>query len=286
MKRHFHRFCLTVIFTGLLMITGCALDTSVTPVKVVLFAPFEGRFREIGYEMLYAARLAFTEADADPSQVRLIPIDDGGTLVTAQQHAAAIALDPQVQIVITAGLMGTHPDVLTEFGDLPVIVAGSWRPPVDATGNVFYLASAEAAELPVLSSDSEFVSYALNADVSAELLALKQVQRLRDSTGSMTIVSSASLPNVDFVARYQASDAFAPAPSLISTLAYDAAGLALNAISVAPNRQAVTDRLHTIDYQGINGQITFDDHGYWQDAPLHVYQYNADGVLTEIEVTP
>src|SRR5690606_15013589 len=159
MKLTFRRIWLLALLGSLTLFTGCTVEKSITPVKVVLFAPFEGRYREIGYEMLYAARLAFTEVGADPSQVKLIPVDDSGTLITAQQHAAAIALDPQVRLVITAGVIATHADVLTEFGDLPVIVVGSWHPTANQMDNIFRLTSADAAETPDITSDTAFVSY-------------------------------------------------------------------------------------------------------------------------------
>lgn len=286
----------TALCLCLILVSGCAVNPSAAPVKLVLFAPFEGRYREIGYEMLYAARLALAESGDAAAQVRLIPIDDGGIRVTAQQHAAAIALDPQVQLVITAGVVATHPDVLAAFGDVPVMVAGNWQPtdhdPAVQTADSrprFYL-TAESVATPVIMSDTDFVASVVTADVSGELFALKQFRRLADNLDDVTIFSSASLPTADFAARYQASDMFTPEAGLLSTLTYDAAALALIAISDMQSgtrsgrqsRQAVTDRLSGIDYQGINGQIIFNDQGYWHDAPRHAYRYNADGALIEV----
>jgi len=62
--------------------------------RVALLAPFEGRYREIGYNALYAARLAFTESGF--ANVELMPIDDGGSVVTAVLRARALTHDPQV----------------------------------------------------------------------------------------------------------------------------------------------------------------------------------------------
>jgi hypothetical protein len=272
---------MVIINVGVLMITGCAISRSAAPVKIALFAPFEGRYREIGYEMLYAARLAITEAGADASQIELLPIDDGGSLTNASDHAAATALNADVQVVITAGFTATPPDVLATFGDLPVLIIGSWQITDEAAReNTFILSSREVRSAP-LESDTEFIAFTLQSSqvTGGELLSLDQFRALREDLSDITILSSAVLPSSDFVERYRASDAFAPEPRLLSTLTYDATRIAVQATTTGQN---AADQLHAIKYDGMNGPIRFETDGYWQDAPLHRYQYDADDRLIEI----
>jgi ABC-type branched-subunit amino acid transport system substrate-binding protein len=273
-----------VISVAILFVSGCAVSHSQSPVKIALFAPFEGRYREVGYEMLYAARLAIAEAGADASQIELLPIDDGGNPANARNRAAAIALNPDVRIVITAGFTATDPDVLAAFSGLPVMIVGRWNPPPQQTReNTFILASGDDASSS-LESDLQFVAFAQQADAvsGGELLSLDQFRLLRNDLTTVTVRSSAVLPSPDFSARYHASDPFAPEPRLLSTLTYDATRIAMQVVNPTGTRQDMKNQLQVIEYEGINGVIRFDTDGYWQDAPLHRYQYNADGQLVEI----
>lgn len=284
-----HRAVLFIaVSIGLLILTGCAISRTAAPVKIVLFAPFEGRYREVGYEMLYAARLALVDAgqiDNTPS-IELLPIDDGGSPDNARDHAAAIALDSEVRIVIAAGFAATDPDVLTAFDDLPVIVVGSWQPkqPAQTQANTFFLTPRDAVSTTSIESDSDLVVLAQqsNSLIGGELLSLQQFRRLREDVEDVTILSSAVLPSPDFVARYQALDAFAPEPGLLSTLTYDAMNMAVQNLASGRTRREAADQLRTMQSDGINGRIRFDSNGYWQDTPLHRYQYDAYGQLVEV----
>lgn len=102
------RFWLLITVFGLL-ITGCA---SVQPVvKIGLVAPFEGAQREVGYDAIYAARLAVREINAVGGiggyRVALVALDDGGDVQLAQETAASLAIDPAVVAVIGHGLAET-----------------------------------------------------------------------------------------------------------------------------------------------------------------------------------
>lgn len=73
-------------------------------VKIGLVAPFEGRHRDVGYDAVYAARLAVREinARAAPNELRLelVALDDSGDADLARQSAASLVLDPDVMAVI------------------------------------------------------------------------------------------------------------------------------------------------------------------------------------------
>ncbi len=93
---------LALLLLALLPALGCR---SVPPaVKIGLAAPFEGRWREIGYDAIYAARLAVREANESGGvagyRVELVALDDGGDAQQAAAAAAALAADPDVVVVL------------------------------------------------------------------------------------------------------------------------------------------------------------------------------------------
>ncbi len=86
----------------LLLLLGCA---SIRPVvKIGLVAPFEGRDRAIGYDAVYAARLAVREANAAGGiggyKLALVALDDRGDADLATQTAAALVVDIDVVAVV------------------------------------------------------------------------------------------------------------------------------------------------------------------------------------------
>ncbi len=87
---------------SLLIVAACS---SVVPVvKVGLVAPFEGRHRDIGYDVLYSARLAVREINAaggiDGTRVALVALDDGGSPEFAAATANSLLVDPEVVAVV------------------------------------------------------------------------------------------------------------------------------------------------------------------------------------------
>ncbi len=84
-------------------LTGC-IRTTPEIVKIGLVAPFEGRYREIGYDVIPAARLAIREYAAESAggmlAVELVAYDDGGDPDKAIEQAQKLALDPDVIAVI------------------------------------------------------------------------------------------------------------------------------------------------------------------------------------------
>ena len=86
----------------LLILVGC---TSVSPVvKIGLVAPFEGENRAVGYDVIYAARLAVREINEAGGiggyRVALVALDDGGDPELARQTAVSLSLDPAVVAVL------------------------------------------------------------------------------------------------------------------------------------------------------------------------------------------
>lgn len=73
-------------------------------VKIGLVAPFEGRHRDVGYDVIYSARLAIREANqaSQPGETKvlLVAVDDFGDQVMARESAEAMVIDPEVMAVI------------------------------------------------------------------------------------------------------------------------------------------------------------------------------------------
>lgn len=251
-----------------LLVTGCAVNRTAAITRIALLAPFEGRYREVGYDLLYAARLALSEGGY--TGIELLPIDDGGNTTNAVAHARALALNPTVQIVLVAGYPATDPAVQAAFADLPVLVIGQWGA-TPASDQVLMLAgsSEPVPRLDVLDAA------ALPAPVTGgEVFALQQFPQLRADLSGITISTSAALPDVAFTERYLASDQFVKPPGLLVTLAYDATHIAAQAVQSGSDRTQALAALKATTYSGINGAIQFEN-GYWLNAPVYHYRYNA-----------
>ena len=262
------------VLAALLLVALTACGGTPPVMRLALLAPFEGRYREVGYQALYAARLAL--ADATPHPIELLPVDDGGTSASAADRARALAGDPLVRGVVLLGRAAADETVLAALDRLPVIIAGCWDA-ADLRPGQFALA---AADLPADGAAS-ITDTARDAApmMGAEVLSLEQFPLLRADLRGVTIVSSGSLPAPDFAKRYRASAPYAPEPGLIAPLTYDAVAIMVGALSTRP--QGPIPALNATDHAGLNGRIRFEG-GYWADAPIHRYHYAADGALIPI----
>ncbi|MGC8947005.1 MAG: ABC transporter substrate-binding protein [Anaerolineae bacterium] len=90
-----------------LCLTACRVPGATRPtVKIGLVAPFEGRYRYVGYGLFAAVRLALREANAaggvgSPAySVELVAYDDSADPEMARQQAEKLAVDPEVVAVI------------------------------------------------------------------------------------------------------------------------------------------------------------------------------------------
>ncbi len=231
-----------------LALSACAAQPS-APDKVALLAPFENKYREIGYNALYAVRLALGDAGAD---AQLLALDDGGSVELAIARVQAFNRDPAAKAIIALGPQATHESV-QRASQLPFILVGNWG-------------SSRAAQSSLYAANQQ-LTQAASAD---DLLMLEQTRALRDDLNGQIIHSSGSPPDERFRQRYLASALYVPQPNLLATLVYDIAGLVFAALaSDMPISQAT--------HIGINGQVVFHD-GYWQDAPAHSYIY-VDGEI-------
>lgn len=127
------------LLLALSLLTLLALSScrSVAPVvKVGLVAPFEGRHRALGYDVIYSARLAVREINAvggiGGTRVALVALDDGGLTEFAEETAASLVIDPGVVAVVGHWLPETTAAAAPVYaaGGLPLVPAG--EPPFDA----------------------------------------------------------------------------------------------------------------------------------------------------------
>lgn len=261
---------LFILFIAIILLSSCTVFHEEQVQKIALIAPFEGRYREIGYDALYAVRLAI--ADSSVKTIDLLAIDDGGSIESAIDRAHAVQKDPAIKFVLALGPYSTASEVQTAYGDLPVLIVGHWNAQ-PTTENTFILASSAIDAQLNYHENDVFVKSDVPEIFASEILSLKQIPLLysQDELARFHILSSSSLPDAEFHDRYINSAEFVPEPGLLTTLSYDAGAIAVEAIQ---NNVSLT----AIDYQGLNGRIHFTD-GYWQDAPIYEYVYDDSGRL-------
>lgn len=110
------------LFLLAFFLVGCHLPGSTRPlVKIGLLAPFEGLHRPLGYEVLYAVKLAIRERNANGGVagwgVELVALDDGQEAEEARRAAEKAAVDAGVVGVIgpfSAATVQAAAPVLTE----------------------------------------------------------------------------------------------------------------------------------------------------------------------------
>ena len=132
----------------LLSLAGCQVAGSVRPsAKIGLVAPFEGRYRYIGYDVIYAVRLAIREANAAGGvaghSIELVAYDDSGDPGAAAVQARKLDVDPQVFGVIGHFRETTTAAALDEYATvgLPLVAPDVYG--FDATlseGSVYVIA--------------------------------------------------------------------------------------------------------------------------------------------------
>lgn len=131
---------------GLLVLTlvACSLLPAGTApvVRIGLVAPFEGRHREIGYDLIYASRLAVREWNGrggiEGYRVELVALDDGGDPELATRAAQSLALDPMVVGVIGHWLEETTAAARSVYAEasLPLIEMGEMDKSAEWSGKL------------------------------------------------------------------------------------------------------------------------------------------------------
>lgn len=105
------------------LVLAACLPTTRPVIKIGLVAPFEGRYRDVGYEVIYAVRLAVREANARGGvaghTVELMALDDSGEADMAVEQARKLGTDPLV-----VGVIGHWLDETTKAAAAAYVQAG------------------------------------------------------------------------------------------------------------------------------------------------------------------
>lgn len=246
------------------VLTACSASTAPV-VKIGLVAPFEGRYRAIGYEAIYAARLAIREINGaggvEGYRLELIALDDGGDDQLAIEQARKLALDPQV-----------------------VAAIGHYRP--DTTAAVLGVYCAEG--LPALALETQ------GAMPCDDLFSLAPAAA--ESSDPAAFLFGASVPNPSdmpeaaaFVAAYNAIPIDGTRAGPIALQTYEAMNLLFDALRKnlrsegQPSRESMARALRESSFTAVSGAYRFDAAGDRIGARLYVYRYGAEG---KVELLP
>jgi ABC-type branched-subunit amino acid transport system substrate-binding protein len=152
-----------LVFFLLLLLTSCVvprmrLPGAVRPtVKIGLVAPFEGRYRYVGYDVIYAVRLALREANAAAGgagySVELVAYDDGADPAMAIEQARKLAADPEVIAAIghfREETTSAAVSIYVETG-IPLVAPAVFSPALTDDADIYRLGpSAEVAACELL----------------------------------------------------------------------------------------------------------------------------------------
>ena len=244
------------------LLAAC-VQTNAPPTRIALLAPFEGTQREIGYNALYAVRLALADS---ATEIELIAIDDGGTENTATDRIQAIMNDSSIASAIVISPSATKQNDHFANITIPTFIIGNWNP-IMQQENVYEMRHPGAWNAINEVTDNTETDLLIGGD----LLTLEQVPQVVDDLNRIRVISTGQPADDEFSQRYRASDEFVPEPNLLATLTYDVTGLIIELLEGQ-------NELSGIRYSGITGDIHIEN-SVWENAPLYTYQYNANGDL-------
>ena len=171
-------------------------------VKIGLVAPFEGRYRDVGYEVIYAVRLAVREANARGGiagySVELLALDDAGAPELAREQARKITVDPQIVGVVGHWLESTT-----------LAAASAYE-----TAAIPFLATAAAPDLPASAFRVWPTDAALRAALPGALYCPAPCDSLEDLEWLISRRSSGVPPQFRRPAAVQASNLHLAGPPL------------------------------------------------------------------------
>ncbi len=153
--------CLLYLASCLLLLASCLFSPVRPTVKIGLVAPFEGRYRYIGYDLFPAVRLALREVNRRGGvggyNVELVAYDDGGVPEQAVLQARKLAVDGDVVAAIghfrEETTLAAAP-LYAEAG-IPLVVPGLLCPSGGAEGAVWTGPSADTVARALLDGVEE-----------------------------------------------------------------------------------------------------------------------------------
>jgi len=155
-KRRARRLPLLVAVLVVMALLGGCVPVTPRVVKIGLVAPFEGRYREIGADVIPAVRLALREWSAQNAAqsaakggralaFELVAYDDGGDPALAVEAARRLAADPAVELVIGHWRADTTQAALEVYAGAGLPLVAFTSAPLDGPGEHYNLAPPEAA---------------------------------------------------------------------------------------------------------------------------------------------
>lgn len=249
---------------------GCADAPPVQ--RIALLAPFEGRYRELGYNAWYAARLAFAEPGGPGAE--LLAVDDGGTPEAARVAARALAADPSVSAAVVLGYDAAS--AADALADIPRIVVGEWGAPDHSLS--FHLSAralSQAITLPAGISVTDAAA-APAPFTGGEVVGLEGFARLRSDWRGVVLLTSGAPADAAYRAQYTALGPYTPQPNHLAALTTDAFRFLL---SLGPRSRADTAAaLEQMSFAGHAGAIRFVD-GWWESAPVNRWTRDSAGLI-------
>ncbi len=275
--------------------------------KIGLAAPFEGRYRYVGYDAIYAARLAVKEINqaggVNGWHIELVAYDDRGNAAFARSVARDLLTDPDIVAVV-----GHFRQESTEAAaplyiaaGMPLLSVGAWLTP---TAGVWQLTPSPArfnevlhlagepemrgnpyAQAPV--DSAEQVRHGQKLPVGGPPLAASDFAAVGGAAISGTLVLTpypypADVPGTSaWREAYRAMGLYTPQPGQASLAAYEAIYVLAAAIRatpphVTPSRDSIAQAMAHVERQGLLGRIRWDARGVWETAPLYLYRWSPE----------
>ncbi len=293
---------------------GC-IPVAPPVLKIGLVAPFEGRYREIGDQVVPAVRLALREyaAQAQPTapRIELVAYDDEGDPSLAAEQARKLVGDPEVRAVIGHWREATTDAAWPIYRDANLILITDTPRDVGETPSVYnigpslerltaagqmwmqrnHLDGKVVAELPddIVETSDDYLSPSNGGvAIGGPEWGLNQFYALTDNRadGARFVSGAARVEDstgaywtpqmkAHFVDAFKEGSLGAP-PGLHSVTAFEAAWLAINLIT-APHQDT---RISTPF-----GVFTFGNHGRLVSAPVYLYTWKGDS-LELVDVSP
>jgi len=303
------------ILTLTLIVSACAPTPRI--VKIGLVAPFEGRYRQIGYDVIPAARLAAREFAALETRrdmiIEIVAYDDQGDPSRAIEQARRLVVDPEVKIVIGHWRDETTQAAVKVYASagLPLITYSSQD--IESPYRVMNLAPSHAALQAAvrrwLGRQSKLGDIMIESDADDIMTIVDEYLSVREQNQTELIVGGPDwgLSQFKWLAQQQVESAYfvtgSPRPGDSAdqywshkNLARFVEGFKEGSLGAQPGMLSIAayeatwlaiSRVSSGEVVSPNAKWTldsnFDDTGRLVDQPIYLYQWtNGLPVLVEV----
>jgi ABC-type branched-subunit amino acid transport system substrate-binding protein len=295
-----------LLLAAIAFVSGCAVENQLVSInfagtrpviKIGLVAPFEGRYREIGYSVIYGVRLAIREAaGSGPVEIELVAYNDSGRVSDAVEAAKSLIVDPDVVAVIGHWRAETTSAAAPFYDEAGLILVAPGEGAQADTSSVFLRYGASSHDLNnAANRQSEALwlagSGSLTEDAARARAALEHYDAIWGGpmwmldqfrllapdvvlSGKAQFLSSDRILEEpgDFPERYAALSAFAGEPGPLAYTAYDAAHEMIATIHEMGDTPRREDVFHALYRQLVN-----------YEAPIYLYRWDEQGEAFLVE---